>query len=173
MQNRAKLTKIGGVHLFRSICVLFILPRLNSEQVSSKQGGPVSTNINKRPSSRSLFWSILGPFPLLDPCYGQYTMLRNLHGPVSPNIYNRPPFQTLLATRQVIRTFESPVMVNLVRENRDREGGFLFILGLTGPCCFDEACSLFTRGSINKTQIDLNRGTPPILVNLALFCTRP
>ena len=64
-------------------------------------------------------------------------------------------------------------MVNLVWENRDREGGLLFILGLTGPCCFDETGSLLTRGSINKTQIDLNRGTPPILVNLALFCTRP
>ena len=97
--NRAKLTKIGGVPLFRSICVLFILPRVSNEQVSSKQRGPVSPNINKRPPSRSLFWS-WGPFPLLDPCYGQYTMLRNLHGPVSPNIYNRPPFQSLLPTRQ-------------------------------------------------------------------------
>ena len=93
--NRAKLTKIGGVPLFRSICVLFVLPRVSNEQVSSKQRGPVSPNINKRPPSRSLFWSIWGPLPLLDPCYGQYTMLTNYHGPVSPNINKRPPSRAL------------------------------------------------------------------------------
>ena len=43
-----------------------------------------------------------------------------------------------------------------IDQNRDPEGGLLFILGLTGPRCFDETCSLLTRGSLNKTQIDLN-----------------
>ena len=46
-----------------------------------------------------------------------------------------------------------------IDQNRAREGGLLFELGLTGPGCFDETCSVLTRGSINKTQIDLNRGT--------------
>ena len=95
VQNRAKLTKIGEVSLFWSICVLFILPRVSNEQVSSKQRGPVSPNINKRPPFQALFRSIWGPLPLLDPCYGQYTVLMKYHGPVSPNIDKRPPFQAL------------------------------------------------------------------------------
>ena len=59
VQNRAKLTKIGGVPLFRSICVLFILPRVSNEQVSSKQQGPVLAPIQIRG-------------PPLNPYFGQF-----------------------------------------------------------------------------------------------------
>ena len=42
----------------------------------------------------------------------------------------------------------------------DRKGGLLLVLGQTGPRCFDDTCSLLTRGTKNKTQIDQNRDTP-------------
>ena len=133
VQNRAKLTKIGGVPLFRSICVLFVLPRVSNEQVSSKQRGPVSPNINKRPPSRSLFWSIWGPLPLLDPCYGQYTMLTNYHGPVSPNINEIYCIFDAAMSLPAIWTPNSPVKPNsrclgvIFMDSAD--SGWLFLMG--------------------------------------------
>ena len=45
------------------------------------QRGPI---INERAPFWSLFWSIWVPLPLLNPCYGQYTMLRTSTALLAP-----------------------------------------------------------------------------------------